>query len=330
MSNNNFLNRIYNGTSLRGKYAKTENNIRNTSDTSRNFKRFAGSNLTVYPEQAADQQHFIIFDILERGPATTTLPGTAGPGSSAIGTGDVQKIIQGKTNFLGNGFAGSSAKRRVVQTIALYMPQTLSFTTKVNYGEMEAGLFTGAFLKIKNEMAKKEGVLEKLGAIIPAKEDIAKYIPNETARAVFQKTTNTAPAAYKDVLFEGIDYRNFSFTFKFTPRNPAETEMVEKICNTFKYHSLPSSKSGEGGPISAYNLPEEFVIRFYYKTAPNKYIDSIGLCALQEVGVNYGGDKFSTHKDGSPVTTELTLSFRELELIDKQRHRQLRRLRDGN
>ena len=330
MSNNNFLNRIYNGTSLRGKYAKTENNIRNTSDTSRNFKRFAGSNLTVYPEQAADQQHFIIFDILERGPATTTLPGTAGPGSSAIGTGDVQKIIQGKTNFLGNGFAGQSARRRVVQTIALYMPQTLSFTTKVNYGEIEAGLFTGAFLKIQNEMSKKEGILEKIGAIIPAKEDIAKYIPNETARAVFQKTTNTAPAAYKDVLFEGIDYRNFSFTFKFTPRNPAETEMVEKICDAFKYHSLPSSKSEEGGPISAYNLPEEFVIRFYYKTAPNKYIDSIGLCALQEVGVNYGGDKFSTHKDGSPVTTELTLSFRELELIDKQRHRQLRRLRDGN
>lgn len=330
MSNNNFLNRIYNGTSLRGKYAKTENNIRNTSDTSRNFKRFTGSNLTVYPEQAADQQHFIIFDILERGPGTTTLPGTASSGSSAIGTGDVQKIIQGKTNFLGDGFAGQSARRRVVQTIALYMPQTLSFTTKVNYGEIEAGLFTGAFLKIKNEMAKQEGVLDKLGAIIPAKEDIAKYIPNETARAVFQKTTNTAPAAYKDVLFEGIDYRNFNFTFKFTPRNPAETEIVERICDTFKYHSLPASKSGEGGPISAYNLPEEFVIRFYYKTAPNKYIDSIGLCALQEVGVNYGGDKFSTHKDGSPVTTELTLSFRELELIDKQRHNQLRRLRDGD
>jgi len=155
MSNNNFLNRIYNGTSLRGKYAKTENNIRNTSDTSRNFKRFAGSNLTVYPEQAADQQHFIIFDILERGPGTTTLPGTASSGSSAIGTGDVQKIIQGKTNFLGNGFAGQSARRRVVQTIALYMPQTLSFTTKVNYGEIEAGLFTGALLKIKNEMDRK-------------------------------------------------------------------------------------------------------------------------------------------------------------------------------
>src|SRR6056300_274474 len=316
MSNNNFVNRIFNGSNPAGSLfnRKPLRDVGRLDRESQTFKK--SSNLLVYPEQAADQQHFVVFDIVKRRPSDN-----AGPSiPSRIGAGGVQGIIQGNTRFLGDGLT-NLARRNVIKTIALYMPQTIGFTSTINYGEVDVGNITGSLLEARKNF--KEGgftaTLDDLGLL-------QRFLPS-TPRAIAQRTSNTAPAAYKDVLFEGIDYRTFNFTFKFTPRNASESPLVKEICETFKYHSLPQSRSGTGS-IASYNLPEEFVMRFYYKDKPNKFIDVVGLCALQSVQVTYGGDKFSTHKDGSPVTTELVLTFRELELIEKNRFKDLTQLRD--
>jgi len=316
MSNNNFVNRIFNGSNPAGSLfnRKPLRDIGRLDRQSQTFKK--SSNLLVYPEQAADQQHFVVFDIVKRRPGDN-----AGPSiPSRIGAGGAQGIIQGNTRFLGDGLT-NLARRNVIKTIALYMPQTIAFTSTINYGDLELGNIMGN-VKLVIDSIKKGDFSAALDSA-----NLQRFIPTETGRGIAQRTTNTTPAAYKDVLFEGIDYRTFNFTFKFTPRNASESELVKEICETFKYHSLPQSRSGTGS-IASYNLPEEFVMRFYYKDKPNKFIDVVGLCALQSVQVTYGGDKFSTHKDGSPVTTELVLTFRELELIEKNRFKGLTELRD--
>ena len=50
----------------------------------------------------------------------------------------------------------------------------------------------------------------------------------------------------------------------------------------------------------------------------NGYL-AIGHCALTNVGVTYGGDKFTTFDGtgGMPVQTDLTLQFKEMELLDR-------------
>jgi len=318
MSNNNFVNRIFNGSKPAGSSLANRRNLRDVNRLNRESQSFKkSSNLLVYPEQAADQQHFVVFDIVQRSPKG----GPPGIENSTIGAGGVQGIIQGNTRFLGDGLT-NLARRNVIKTIALYMPQTIGFTSTINYGEVDVGNITGSLLEARKNF--KEGgftaTLDDLGLL-------QRFLPS-TPRAIAQRTSNTAPAAYKDVLFEGIDYRTFNFTFKFTPRNASESQLVKEICETFKYHALPQSTSNLNTSIAEYNLPEEFVMRFYYKDKPNKFIDVVGLCALQSVQVTYGGDKFSTHKDGSPVTTELVLTFRELELIEKNRFKDLTNLRD--
>ena len=50
-------------------------------------------------------------------------------------------------------------------------------------------------------------------------------------------------------------------------------------------------------------------------------MNRIGVCALSTIDVNYGGSKFTTYVDGTPVETQLTLGFKELELVVKETER---------
>ena len=62
----------------------------------------------------------------------------------------------------------------------------------------------------------------------------------------------------------------------------------------------------------------------------NPYIDQIGLCACTGVEIDYGSDKFSTHPSGDPVSIDATLTFKELELMERSRYNQLRQSATAN
>jgi hypothetical protein len=55
----------------------------------------------------------------------------------------------------------------------------------------------------------------------------------------------------------------------------------------------------------------------------NQYLNKISTCVLESMNVTYGGDRFKTfdgNEDGAPpVETTMTLNFKEMELITKQR-----------
>ena len=68
-----------------------------------------------------------------------------------------------------------------------------------------------------------------------------------------------------------------------------------------------------------YELPAVFEISFYNGHRENTNLPKIGKCALTNVGVSYGGDKFTTFDGtgGAPVQADLTLQFKEMELLDR-------------
>jgi hypothetical protein len=50
--------------------------------------------------------------------------------------------------------------------------------------------------------------------------------------------------------------------------------------------------------------------------SPHPYITQYKACAISRVSVNYTPDgTYATYGDGSPVATELSVSFQELKLI---------------
>ena len=85
---------------------------------------------------------------------------------------------------------------------------------------------------------------------------------------------------------------------------------------------LPEFKGGNRAGRSM-RVPNTFDIQYMYHSKENDYLHKISTCVLETMNVTYGGDRYKTFHavdDGAPpVETQLTLNFKELELITKER-----------
>jgi hypothetical protein len=63
--------------------------------------------------------------------------------------------------------------------------------------------------------------------------------------------------------------------------------------------------------------PSEFQITYYYGSDENTYFHRFRPCALESMDVTYGGEQFSSFKDGAPTEINVSLTFRELEILTK-------------
>ena len=120
------------------------------------------------------------------------------------------------------------------------------------------------------------------------------------------------------ISYSGPGFRNFSFNFSFKPLSERESTVVNQIVNFFKIQSAPNQQAQDFTRI--YELPAVFKIRFYYGQTEHTHIGKIGHCALTNIGVTYGGDKFSTFDNDThaPVQVDIALQFKEMELLNRQ------------
>ena len=291
----------------------------------------------VYPTDHKDQEHYILIDIIERQKSDGS--------STSVGNSQITKradnlneVVYGANRFFGEGTTnaimgiptGKGNARTIRDTIAIYMPQTLKFNMAADYGPAEIGGVLGSMAKIKDAFNAGEffgedagAIAQQAGKLITGLSSFATGGLGAGLNAAIQRRTGIAPAAMTEMIFNGIDYRNFSFTFKFTPRTRKESDVVNNMLHAIKDAMLPA-KYGTGSSIAAFKVPHEFVIRFMKGTSINPYIDQIGLCACVGVDIDYGSDKFSTHPAGDPVSIDATIQFRELELMERTRYNDLR------
>ena len=64
--------------------------------------------------------------------------------------------------------------------------------------------------------------------------------------------------------------------------------------------------------------PSEFQITYRFGSSENGYFHKFAPCALESMEVNYGGEQFSSFADGYPTEVNMTLTFRELEIMTKK------------
>ena len=290
----------------------------------------------VYPIDKDDQEHYILFDIIERKSKGGQNFRVAGSQFTKRAD-NLDEVVYGANRFFSEGTTsgllgiptGKGAFREVKTTIAIYMPQTLKFNLQADYGAEEIGGGLGALAKLRDAMnsgdffgADLAAVGSQVGKLVTGLGSFATGGLGAGVNAALQRRTGIAPAAMSEMIFNGIDYRTFSFTFKFTPRSKKESDVVNNLLHEIKESMLPL-KYGTGS-IAAYKVPHEFTIRFMRGTQINPFIDQIGLCACTGVDIDYGGDKFSTHPSGDPVSIDATLTFKELELMERSRYNQLR------
>ena len=127
-----------------------------------------------------------------------------------------------------------------------------------------------------------------------------------------------------ELLYEAPKLRTFSLKFKLVPRTSKEANDIKQICNSFKKAMLPSFGGSAifGAIKEASNLltiPDLCQVSFMKGGNFHPYLPKYKLCGITDVNINYtAAGAYATLRDGSPVATELTISFLESKLVFAQ------------
>jgi len=224
--------------------------------------------------------------------------------------------------------------KRLKSGIALFMPPQISTTYTSNYTDTEIGGGTEAALNAFNLATgnKLDRAADALFAVEePFKEGVEKLILSTIGTVgpglggIREGTFAKQGAIISDrmeLAFKGINKRQFQYSFKMIPRSEREADEIRNIIFTFKQNMLPEFVGGNRAGRRL-RVPNTFDIQYMYKGKSNEYLHHISTCVLETMSVQYGGDRYKTFPGNSegapPVETQITLNFKEMELITRER-----------
>ena len=214
---------------------------------------------------------------------------------------------------------------RTDMVIALYMPAQVEVTYNSAYEDKEIGMLGKAVSNItaaedKGSAIKSEGEGMAAEGVRNAVDTFA-----SGTKALDFARTGKVTTDRMELIFSGVAKRSFSYNFKFLPKSMEEAKMVREIINIFKFHMLPEVE-GDQGKSRVFVTPDVFDIEYHWvgKGDHNTYLNKVSTCVLENLNVKYGGGRYSAHVpddegDTPPVESEMSLQFKELEIITKER-----------
>lgn len=247
------------------------------STSSKPYAGAAGGGGTRYPLTMKDGQDYIIFKREEGGEAILGIQ---------AGISDSNRVSWGESRLDAIKMAGARAGQELV--------------TADNYGEKGSELLEGAKKGVEDTLKSATGsafaknyFVEKALSL----KDGELTGRNEFGGAILNPNL--------ELIFNGPSLRTFSFTFRLTPREPAEAKAIKKIINFFKANMVPRADG------LFLRRPYYFDIKYKGKGASS--INKIKKnCALQSCSVQYTPDgSYVTYIDGSMTAYTLTLEFSE-------------------
>ena len=255
------------------------------------------------------------------------------------------KFIGGSVNQMGSlaeqavSGQGLRTTKRTVDTIALYMPDTLAFNDSQSYGELNMGgtLQTGLMSGIAGGIETYKGSGGNMDAVsknmAPFLYDaltgnsLVKGLVGDNLSTFLFSASGLAKNPMMEVLYTSPQLRTFRFDFMFYPRSETEAKEVYDIIETIRFHQAPEYLKNSGGFYLV--PPSEFDIKFMYNGEENPNIPKIiGSCVLQSVDLDYAPNGFAAYETvgenspragatGTPVATRLSLTFKETSIVTK-------------
>ena len=251
----------------------------------------------------------------------------------------------GESRFLETGELTQKAKkgvtsafndtRRIQESVAIYLPPNVEDTTNAAYNDMRTGL--AGFLAARGEQIASTQDAERIakellgsaggvlsGAALRAVSEVAEMaLGAEGTTQLVNKAFGQADNPYMEVLFDAMQLRTFTYNFIFAPKNEKETEEVQKIIQIFRFHMAPELRGGQSRFLG---LPSQFDIHYMYlpmgqtnEAKENLYYNRIATCVLQNCVTNYTPDGVKSFEDGAPTKITMTLTFKETELLTKEK-----------
>ena len=224
--------------------------------------------------------------------------------------------------------------RRLDTAIALYMPAQVQVTYGSKFNDTEISPFAAAAGEAFTDVMAGAGLSDTYDKVVGnlaegfqkkaflSTMSILDSLGVSGARESIEIASREIIADRMELAFKGVDRRAFQYTFKMIPRNSREAEEIRKIVFAFKANMLPEMIKGRDRDTM--NVPNTFNIQYMYRGKENDYLHRVSECFLENVQVTYGGDRYKTFEphadDGAPpVETSITLAFKEIEIITRER-----------
>lgn len=120
-----------------------------------------------------------------------------------------------------------------------------------------------------------------------------------------------------ELLFNGVTLRSFKFSFKMTPRDETEGEVIKQIIRNLKINMAPQTlEVGTSKKNNFIRTPNVFKLSYMQGSSPHPFLHKFKICALTDMAVNYTGEGlYATYSDATPISIILDLTFKELEPI---------------
>tara|TARA_B110000037_G_C17108546_1_gene500876 strand:+ start:853 stop:1971 length:1119 start_codon:yes stop_codon:yes gene_type:complete len=222
---------------------------------------------------------------------------------------------------------GAAGNLELEGTVQLYIPENIAVSSKVNYkntdgsntatgGNLLGGTgdddFLGGNGQINNLLSQISG--QVVGAIGESGAVAAQIsADNNTGLAM------GVGAANRHVLFEGVDFREFTYKYEFLPKSWPESVMLRDIIKFFRIQMLPMVKANG----NTFKPPHYFTIEYIIDGKPSNYLHKIKPCVCTSVDVSFGGNgqfamiQGSPWQEPAPALINLDLSFQEVQLVSK-------------
>ena len=202
--------------------------------------------------------------------------------------------------------------------ITLYMPETMSFTNQASYTETTLLDISQEVLnKVGSFGGKDAGITRSITSGIAGSVSAGISAVQSNAGKLLLSTQGLAINPQNQLLFEGMHFRNYSMSFTFTPYSKEEADSVKEIIKMFKKLAAPWLVKGAGGML--FIPPSSFKLDFFFNGKINENVGKVTESVIESIEVNYAPNGWSTHTDGSPVQTTMTISFKEIEIVDRDK-----------
>lgn len=246
----------------------------------------------------------------------------ASSGTGVSGLAKTGVALAGGALGLGAGAAlanGAGESVKLAGSISLFVPQSIVTGYSANWDEVDLGPIAGKIgstggsitdlLSAGGEAAELIG----RGAIAAAAQiPAAVGIGDFNAGDLFEATSKKVGNPYKEQLFKSMGFRQFSFTYTFSPKTAGEASSVKEIIKQFKANMHPDVSPD--GMFLIY--PSEFIIEFSYMGGANPNLPIVSNCALKNVKVTYGPDgMMNTFQDSGGMPSETTMELQFVELV---------------
>jgi len=282
-----------------------------------------------YPNNIKDKStDYILFEF---GDYIPPYSGTAEGAAAADAAQDRTKY--NNYNSSANSFKPYSSSSDL-KPVILYMPQDIQTESKQNWngkaisniGGAGLGLFGGGNADKLKDYRIGEGLNNAVKALVTGALNAVPGVGgNFTLNDVLSTTQGLVLNPNVEVMYDSLELREFTLKFKMTPHDGTEAQTIRNITQVFRKASMPSyDKSYNGNTTDSQNIqgsnvigvPSMCRVSFMRGSNLHEWLPQYKTCVIQKVTVNYTPDgAYATFGDGSPVATELSVTFLESKLL---------------